>query len=200
MLSAFKDNPTDSHLLRVGYGGISGPLSNINQDGFASVAMHARPENLFWDAYSGDYGPNFLGLALGSGSYLVDEPEMGMVAYGGVVRNSTGNVVTVEPRDPVKQKVFVAPLGWEIKIDAGIIQSFTYDSVAKTVSVTIGQLPGGTIASSTVVWVSRGGGATAASPGGTAAKVSAGDQKVVASRGGVAVALSSGSVTVNVGV
>ena len=84
MLSAFRDSPEDLHLLRVGYGGTTGPLSNINQEGFASCAMHANPEHLSWDGYSGDYGPNFLGIVLGSGTYLVEDPYLGVfLAYGG---------------------------------------------------------------------------------------------------------------------
>ena len=41
-----------------------GALTNIDQAGFASVAFHSFPSTLKWDAYSGDYGPNFFGHAL----------------------------------------------------------------------------------------------------------------------------------------
>jgi hypothetical protein len=43
LLAAYREDPSDSYLLRVGYGGTSGPLSNIHQDGWASCAMHSWP-------------------------------------------------------------------------------------------------------------------------------------------------------------
>ncbi|KAL0951924.1 hypothetical protein HGRIS_008578 [Hohenbuehelia grisea] len=67
VISAFQSAPTDYYLLRVGYGGLSGPLSNIDSGGFASASFHSFADTLKWDAYSGDYGPNFAGHAMGIG-------------------------------------------------------------------------------------------------------------------------------------
>ena len=53
-------DPTDLYLLRVGFGGISGTLTNVDQGGFAAAAFHSFPETLAWDAYSGDYGQSHL--------------------------------------------------------------------------------------------------------------------------------------------
>ncbi|HSD46623.1 MAG TPA: DUF5695 domain-containing protein, partial [Pyrinomonadaceae bacterium] len=64
MLSHYREHPGDDYLLRVGYGGAMGALSNIDQEGFASVAFHSFPSALKWDPYTGDYGPNFFGHAL----------------------------------------------------------------------------------------------------------------------------------------
>src|SRR4030095_8608175 len=58
VLSAFRDDPGDLHLLRVGYGGAMGGLSNIDPEGFASAAFHSSPQNMRWDTYSGDYVAN----------------------------------------------------------------------------------------------------------------------------------------------
>lgn len=118
LLSAVYDDPSDLYLLRVAYGGSMGALSNINQHGFASCAMHAWPENLFWDAYSGDYGPNFLGLTLGSGTYLVQDKDLGIVVYGGVLQ-LVPDLAIVQVRDSVRQKIFVGPLGVRIRVDTG---------------------------------------------------------------------------------
>jgi hypothetical protein len=61
LLSAFRDNPSDSYLPPTDYAGTSGSLSNINQEGFASCAIHAWPEHLSWDsATMGTVGPIFL--------------------------------------------------------------------------------------------------------------------------------------------
>ena len=89
--------------LRVGYGGNQGPLSNIDYGGFGSMAFHSYPQTLHWDAYSGDYGPNFSGMVMGSSTYLVDHPIFGWISFGGNVNVSSG-VVNVEPRDPVRKR------------------------------------------------------------------------------------------------
>lgn len=151
LLSSFRDEPTDTYLLRVGYAGTMAPLSNIHEDGFASCAMHARPEHLSWDAYSGDYGPGFVGMVLGSGVYLVEDPDVGMVAYGGIVTVDS-DAIKVEVRDAVRQKIFVGPLGLEAKIDAGIIESFTYNINTGAVTLTIGQVASSPRAEEIILW------------------------------------------------
>ncbi|KAK6216054.1 hypothetical protein LQW54_003828 [Pestalotiopsis sp. IQ-011] len=127
LLGAFRSDPSDNYLLQVGYGGISGPLSNINQDGFGSASFHIFPDTLKWDGFSAEYGSNFLGPALGSATYIVADPELGMVAYGGILRLS-GTTMTVQPRDHVRKKAFIGPLGLLVSIDAGTIQQFSLEA------------------------------------------------------------------------
>lgn len=152
LLSAFHDNPSDSYLLRVAYGGTTGALSNINQHGFASCAMHAWPENLFWDAYSGDYGPNFLGLTLGSGTYLVQDTDLGIVVYGGVLQ-LVQDLAVVQVRDSVRQKIFVGPLEFQVRVDTGIIKSFTYRIGSRAISVVLGIPPDGPQPEAWTLWI-----------------------------------------------
>ncbi|PSK33460.1 ATP-dependent Clp protease ATP-binding subunit ClpX [Elsinoe australis] len=123
--------------LRVGYGGNQGPLSNIQEDGFGSMAFHSFPEDLFWDPYSGDYGPNFVGHALGAATYLVQHPTFGWVSFGGNVVSQSGDEVTVEPKDTLRKRVYVSPLGAYLTIDAGTVTSFSYNAQAKTLSMTV---------------------------------------------------------------
>uniref|UniRef100_A0A8H7NIQ1 Alpha-L-rhamnosidase six-hairpin glycosidase domain-containing protein n=1 Tax=Bionectria ochroleuca TaxID=29856 RepID=A0A8H7NIQ1_BIOOC len=154
LLSSFKDDPSDSYLIRVGYAGTMAPLSNIHEDGFASCAMHARPEHLSWDGFSGDYGPGFVGMALGSGTYLIDDDKLGLVSYGGVLEVN-GRTASVQVRDAMRQKIFIGPLGLEVKIDAGIIQSFTYNLDSGAVSIRLGQRPGSLKAEMILLWSNR---------------------------------------------
>ncbi|KAL4798538.1 hypothetical protein BDV19DRAFT_386423 [Aspergillus venezuelensis] len=134
LLSHFRDNPHDTHLLQVGYGGMNGPLSNIDPEGFAAASFHSWPNTLAWDGYSGDYGPNFLGLALGSAVYLAKDPRLGLVVYGGDMR-ANGSTITVIVRDAVKHRVYIGPLSLYITIDAGAIEQFEYNSDTGTVSL-----------------------------------------------------------------
>lgn len=146
LLDAYKYNPTPSNLsaiydLRVAYGGNMGPMSNINDEGFGSEAFHSFPATMIWEAYSSDYGQNFLGHILGACTYLVDHPDFGMVSFGGnILTPSYGGdaSVSVQPMDTVRQRIYVAPAGLAMQINAGAIDSFTYDSSAKTVTVQLG--------------------------------------------------------------
>ena len=94
VLSEYRDHPDDFYLLRVGYGGTMGALTDIDEDGFASAAFHGFPDMLKHDPLSGDYGPNLFGHAWNTATYIVDHPEFGWIAFGGNV-TTQGNVVTV---------------------------------------------------------------------------------------------------------
>lgn len=127
MLAEYRDHPDDYYLLRVGYGGMMGPLTNIDQEGFASAAFHSFPSTLAWDAYSGDYGPNFFGHVVNTGAYLIDHPEFGLQAFGGELKTQ-GATVTVRPQDSLRQRVYLAPFGLWLTLDAGTFEAVHFDS------------------------------------------------------------------------
>jgi hypothetical protein len=138
VLSAFRSSPGDLYLLRVGYGGAMGGLSNIDKEGFASAAFHSFPQNMRWDTYSGDYGPNFFGVAANAGTYIINHPEFGWQAFGGNLKTE-GDWIRVKVLDAFRQRVYVAPRGLWLTLDAG-----TFDSIdvnAKTGAVRAGLSP-----------------------------------------------------------
>jgi len=134
VLKEYRLHPDDFYLLRVGYGGTMGPLSNIDQEGFASVAFHSFPSTLKWDAYTGDYGPNFLGHALDTATYLIDHPDFGWQSFGGNVKTD-GDWVTVEPKDSFRQRIYIAPRGLWLTLDAGTFQSVQINKKSNAVRV-----------------------------------------------------------------
>ncbi|APA14501.1 hypothetical protein SS1G_06426 [Sclerotinia sclerotiorum 1980 UF-70] len=191
LLSHFEQNPTETYLLRVGYGGTNGPLSNIDSEGFASAAFHTWPDTMAWDAYSGDYGPNFVGLALGSGTYVVDDTTLGLIAFGGALTGSSTSWA-VAPKDAVRRKVFIAQLGFKFEIDAGAIASVTYTNgtVKLTIAPIVSTVSTMASASSTILRVTK-----------TAQVGSVGKATVSelgALRGGWAVDLTGGEVVVSI--
>ena len=135
VLSEYRDHPEDFYLLRIGYGGTMGAITNIDEDGFASAAFHAFPDMLRFDPLSGDYGPNFFGHAFNTAAYLVNHPEFGWVAFGGNVK-SAGESVTLKPLDSFRRSVYVASLGLWLTLDAGKFQ--TVELNLKTGSVRVG--------------------------------------------------------------
>jgi hypothetical protein len=89
-----------------------------------------------FDPYSGDYGPNFFGHAFSTGTYLAKDSEFGWLAFGGNVRVS-GQSVTVEPRDSLRQRVYLAPLGLWLTLDSGTFESVTLSEARNEVKITL---------------------------------------------------------------
>jgi hypothetical protein len=112
------------YLLRIVYGGAMGAISAIDQEGFPSAAFHSYPQNLRWDAYTGDYGPNFFGHAVTTATYVVNDPTYGWQAFGGNVRSANG-WIAVQTLDSLRRRIYLAPVGLYLTLDAG-----TFDGVA----------------------------------------------------------------------
>jgi Family of unknown function (DUF5695) len=132
LLTEYRSHPDDLYLLRAGYGGVMGPLTNIDQKGFASAAFHSFPDRMAYDPYTGDYGPNFFGHAMNTATYLTHDTQLGWLCFGGNVKESRG-VVSFTALDSFRNRVFVAPLGLWLTLDAGQFVSVDYDTKRGTV-------------------------------------------------------------------
>lgn len=134
ILDYYRAHPADDYLLRVGYGGTLGALTNIDCEGFASAAFHSFPNTLKWDAYTGDYGPNFFGHALNSATYVVNHPEFGWQSFGGnVVRK--GDTIKITTLDSMRARVYIAPFGLWLTLDAGNFAHVEINAKNKTIRV-----------------------------------------------------------------
>lgn len=136
LFDAFRANPKDTHLLRVAYGGLMGGITNIDQEGFSSAAFHSYPDMMQWDAYTGDYGMGFFGHAYATATYLVNDPTFGWLAYGGKLKQQGGSL-HVEPRDSARTRLFVAPAGLWLTLEAGKIDAADYDPASGRVTLTL---------------------------------------------------------------
>jgi hypothetical protein len=135
VLSEYREHPDDFYLLRVGYGGTMGALTDIDQEGFASAAFHGFPDMLKPDPLSGDYGPNFFGHAWNTATYIVDHPQFGWLAFGGNIK-AEGDIVKVTPLDSYRTRVYLASLGLWLTLDAGAFENVEVNS--KTGEVRLG--------------------------------------------------------------
>ncbi|UBZ09792.1 DUF5695 domain-containing protein [Leeuwenhoekiella palythoae] len=136
VLDNYRENPEDLHLLKVGYGGLLGAVSNITEDGFGAAAFHSWPSTLEIDYLSGDYGSNFYGYAINSSAYLVEDAELGYLAFGGNLTEEK-NSITMQLTTAAKNAVFVQPLALWITLDAGAVQQITFDKKTKEVQLTL---------------------------------------------------------------
>jgi len=127
LLHEYRLHPDDFYLLHVGYGGTMGPLTDINQEGYAGTAWHGFPDLLKVDGITGDYGPNFFGYSFDTATYIVDHPDFGWLAFGGSIRE-LGSEVKVTPLDAFRMRVYVAPLGLWLTLDAGKFESLELNS------------------------------------------------------------------------
>ncbi|KAF9486549.1 hypothetical protein BDN70DRAFT_870133 [Pholiota conissans] len=143
LISEFESSPFDFFLLRVGFAGLSGPLSNIDQGGFAAASFHSFADTLQWDGYSGDYGPNFSGHTMGMGTYLINHPDFGWQAFGGNVI-STSPTIQVQIRDSIRRRVYIAPLGTLLTLDAGAFSMVEFDPRVNSVTLTVNAAADGT--------------------------------------------------------
>ncbi len=132
LLRAYRQDPKNLLLLRIGYGGTMGELTNINQEGFASCGFHSYPDMLSWDPYSGDYGPGFFGFAFNTATYVTHSARFGWLAFGGNLSRRQ-HVVHVTPLDAFRARVYLAPYGLWLRLDAGRFRKVSFDPRTQTV-------------------------------------------------------------------
>ncbi len=147
------------HLLRLAFAGSFAPLTNIQPDGFGSAAFHAFPETLGWDGYSGDYGPGFVGMMLGAATYVVEDGS-GVSVWGGELQQVQGcsGAYDVVPRDAVRMRVYVAPLGLWVELAAGAIEKVRVLDGRLLVKVAASIGSSAVTLNETVVWIENSGG------------------------------------------
>lgn len=136
VLKHYRKTPEDLYLLRVGYGGLLGGISNITQDGFGPAAFHSYPSTLKIDGLSGDYGSGFYGYAVNTATYITQETDMGWLAFGGNL-SMKGDVIHVELTTAAKSKIYLAPKKLWLTLDSGTFKSISYNTKTQEISVTL---------------------------------------------------------------
>jgi hypothetical protein len=111
-----------------------GAISNITQDGFAPAAFHSFPSTLKNDGISGDFGTGFLGYALNTATYLVQHEEFGWVSFGGNCATK-GKWVKTDLTTAAQSRVYVAPAGLWLTLDAGRFKSVSYNTATGAVKI-----------------------------------------------------------------
>ncbi len=134
VLTQYRQTPDDLYLLRVGYGGLLGTLSNITEEGFAPCASHSFPTDLRNDGISGDYGCGYFGYAVNSATYITHDEEFGWLAFGGNL-STPKNWVKVDLTTAAKSRVYIAPVGLWLTLDAGTFKSVSFNPKTKAVRI-----------------------------------------------------------------
>ena len=127
VLAAYKDNPDDFYLLRVGYAGAMGALANVTREGFGPAAFHSYPSTLEIDGYAGDYGPGFYGYTVNSETFIVKHPEFGWLAFSGNLKEEN-NWIRTEITSAGKNRVFISPESLGLVTVTGQMKQVDYNS------------------------------------------------------------------------
>lgn len=135
VLKAYRDNP-DFYLLKVGYGGTLGAISNITEDGFGPAAFHSFPSTLQIDYLSGDYGSNFFGYAVNTATYITEEKDFGWLAFGGNLKE-TEKEIRVDLTTAAKSKIYFEPQKLWLTLDAGSFKSLLYNKDSGKIEITL---------------------------------------------------------------
>ncbi|MEN3324461.1 DUF5695 domain-containing protein [Mariniflexile soesokkakense] len=136
VLEHYRKRGDNLYLLKVGYGGLLGGISNITQDGFGPSAFHSYPTELRIDYLSGDYGSGFYGYVVNTSSYLVNDDDLGWLAFGGNLVTK-GDIVTIELTTAAKSKIFIAPKKMWLTLDAGQFKEVSYNIKTEEVNITL---------------------------------------------------------------
>ncbi|WP_318350186.1 DUF5695 domain-containing protein [Aquipluma nitroreducens] len=139
VLTQYRQTPDDLYLLRVGYGGLLGTLSNITEEGFAPCASHSFPTDLRNDGISGDYGCGYFGYAVNSATYIIHDSEFGWLAFGGNL-STPKNWVKVDLTTAAKSRIYIAPVGLWLTLDAGTFKSVSFNPKSKEVRIELDKL------------------------------------------------------------
>ena len=126
----------DLYLLKVGYGGLLGGISNITQDGFGPAAFHSYPTELRIDYLSGDYGSGFYGYAVNTASYIAKDDNLGWLAFGGNL-SSKKDIIEVDITTAAKSKIYFEPKKLWLTLDAGTFEKVTYDTKTEILEITL---------------------------------------------------------------
>jgi Family of unknown function (DUF5695) len=126
MLAEYRVHSEDFHLLRAGYGGVMGALTDIDEQGFDAPAFHSFPDMLRFDPLSGDNGPNFFGHAWNAGTYVANHSDFGWICFGGNISVS-GDEVTVEPKDASRTRFYFAPGALWLTLDSGQFERLVWN-------------------------------------------------------------------------
>lgn len=136
VMHAYRENP-ELHLLRVGYGGLLGTLSNITEDGFGPAAFHSFPSTLKIDGLSGDYGPGFFGYAVNTGTYICQDQDLGWLAFGGNLKER-GDEIVVDLTTAAKNRIYFAPEKLWLTLDAGAFEKIVFNKKTGEFELTFG--------------------------------------------------------------
>ena len=143
VLEEFFLHPDDHYLLPVAIGAASQHMTTIDEDGATSMGMHLDPAILALDPYSGDFGIGLFGHVQMAASVFIVHPTFGPLCFlcdafarsaipssneehqAGRRAAVAAGSYTLTPRDSIRRRVFLEPLGVLIEVDAGRLLSLT---------------------------------------------------------------------------
>jgi len=136
VMDSYRDNPSDLYLLRIGCGANMNILPNINEAGHGSMCFSPDVAYMNYDPYTGDFGQAFFGYSYNAGAYAMNHSEFGWLGFGCAI-SQVGSVVGITPTDAFHRRVYIAPLGLFITLDAGTFDRVDYNTSTGAVTAVL---------------------------------------------------------------
>jgi len=147
LIEWYRRHPEEgSMLLEIAMGAITGQMTNIDPaTGETSMMLHVLPHMMAYDPHSGDYGLGFFGNALESGSYYVEDPQLGPLCFlcnlqplqseAGHSEAGHGKQQLL-PKDAFAIAAFLEPLGLYLTSECGTFDHLTLSTPLHRAPVT----------------------------------------------------------------
>jgi hypothetical protein len=126
LLDAFAESG-NPRLLETGYAGILGCWSLVEADGTAHHLYTHEPDGMAYDPWTGEMGHTLFGSLQGMASYVVDDPDFGIVGYGCDILH-TSSRMTIVPKDGLRRKIVDGINRISISVPNGSIDKMTVHS------------------------------------------------------------------------
>lgn len=139
-LRQFMQDPDDFYLLPPSIGSATLHIAMIDSDGAAAMGLHLDPAILEIDPYSGDFGIGFYGHVQLQASYFIMHREHGPLCFlcDVFTASNRSQTFSIAPRDSVRRRIFVEPLGVLLEVAAGRLIAASIDVSAGTVDLVLG--------------------------------------------------------------
>ena len=123
ILDAFAESG-DPRLLETGYAGLLGCWSLVEADGTGHHLYTHEPDGMAYDAWTGEMGHTLFASIQGMASYVIDDPDFGLVGYGCDIKWTSGKM-TVVPMDGIRRKIVDGVNRMSVVVPNGIINEMT---------------------------------------------------------------------------
>jgi len=126
----------DPRLLETGYAGILGCWSLVEGDGTGHHLYTHEPDGMAYDPWTGEMGHTLFASIQGMASYVIDDPDFGVVGYGCDIVRTSGKM-TIVPRDGLRRRIVDGVNRMSVSVPNGMINEMTVHAGGRvTVEVT----------------------------------------------------------------
>jgi hypothetical protein len=136
LLDHFHDTG-DIEDLRIGYGSFLAYWALVRPDGVARNLYTWEPQRMTFDPWSSEMGCGLYFTYLMACSYVVNDPDLGLIGYGCDVEGDPKTHLSVVPHDGVAKRIRIGPLGMLIESPAARIERLDVEAGGRKIALVL---------------------------------------------------------------